>query len=258
MLPPRTHPRYASLAIRERLVEGFRSGIVVPQGLLAHGRGEAFDYLLGEATQPFAERAMRAGVAWLLTAARPVISVNGNVAALAPEDVAGLSRVTGAVVEVNLFHRTEERVARIAKHLEAHGCTDVLGTGADAQLPFLDHARAVVHAQGIFSADVVLVPLEDGDRAEALARMGKTVLAMDLNPMSRTAVAAAVTVVDNVVRAIPRMAELSRDMRPSPPDVLERVKSEFDNRACRAKAVEFIRERGATPSEVDIGHEVER
>ena len=29
------------------LVEGFRDGIVVPEGLIAHGRGEMFDYVLG-------------------------------------------------------------------------------------------------------------------------------------------------------------------------------------------------------------------
>ena len=31
-------------------------------------------------------------------------------------------------------------------------------------------------------ADTVLVPLEDGDRTEALVKMGKTVVAIDLNP----------------------------------------------------------------------------
>lgn len=50
---------------------------------------------------------------------------------------------------------------------------------------------------------MVLVPLEDGDRTEALRRMGKTVIAIDLNPLSRTSRAANITIVDNVIRAVP-------------------------------------------------------
>jgi len=51
--------------------------------LLAHGRGEALDYLLGEETTPVARKAIRAATALLLTSERPVISVNGNAAAWA-------------------------------------------------------------------------------------------------------------------------------------------------------------------------------
>ena len=75
---PRSHPRYRSLLVREKLVEGFRRGLVVPEGLIAHGRGEAFDYLLGEESHSFALEAERVAAAWLLYADRPVISVNGN------------------------------------------------------------------------------------------------------------------------------------------------------------------------------------
>lgn len=51
------------------------------------------------------------------------------------------------------------------------------------------------------------MPLEDGDRTEALVRMGKRVVTIDLNPLSRTAVAAHVTIVDNLVRAMPALVE---------------------------------------------------
>ena len=47
-LPHKDHPRYKSLLAREKLVEA--SDVVAKQGLIAHGRGEAFDYLLGEQT----------------------------------------------------------------------------------------------------------------------------------------------------------------------------------------------------------------
>ncbi len=45
---PKSHPRAKSLLIREKLVSGFDNGLVAKEGLLAQGRGEAFDYLLGE------------------------------------------------------------------------------------------------------------------------------------------------------------------------------------------------------------------
>jgi 4-phosphopantoate--beta-alanine ligase len=47
------------------------------------------------------------------------------------------------------------------------------------------------------------VPLEDGDRCQALRNMGKTVIVVDLNPLSRTAKSASVSITDNVRRAIP-------------------------------------------------------
>jgi 4-phosphopantoate--beta-alanine ligase len=82
---------------------------------------------------------------------------------------------------------------------------------------------------GIFTADVVLVPLEDGDRAEALVRLGKKVIAIDLNPLSRTARSAQITIVDEVARAITNMIaiwpELSRDETKR-----RKILSEYDNR----------------------------
>jgi len=47
MSVPKDHPRKRSLEIRHALVEGYRKGLVADEGLIAHGRGEAFDYLLG-------------------------------------------------------------------------------------------------------------------------------------------------------------------------------------------------------------------
>ena len=47
---PKSHPRFVSLNIREKIVSGYNNGLVAKEGLLAHGRGEAFDYLIGERT----------------------------------------------------------------------------------------------------------------------------------------------------------------------------------------------------------------
>ena len=69
------------------LVEGVEAGITSKAGLIAHGRGEAFDYILGEETIDSALKAERVAVKKLLDAENPVISINGNVAALVPRDI---------------------------------------------------------------------------------------------------------------------------------------------------------------------------
>jgi 4-phosphopantoate--beta-alanine ligase len=109
VLIPKTHPRAASLYIREKLVQGFRNGLVVEEGLLAHGRGEMFDYLIGEKTTKTARKAIKAAARSLLTAKSPVISVNGNVVSLCAKEIVELSKVTSAKIEVNLFYASEKR-----------------------------------------------------------------------------------------------------------------------------------------------------
>jgi len=209
---PRSHPRYGSLVTREKLVTAWKAGIVVPEGLIAHGRGEAFDYLLGEETSAPALVAEKTAAAFLVRAKSPVISVNGNVAALAAGAVTRLARAIPAKVEVNLFHRTPARVSRIAGVLRKAGAKEVLGLRPDARIPGLASKRALAQRAGIYGADVVLVPLEDGDRTEALVRMGKVVISVDLNPLSRTSRTATVPVVDELTRAIPNIEKFVREL----------------------------------------------
>mgnify|MGYP001770770919 CR=1 FL=1 len=92
-------------------------------------------------------------------------------------------------------------------------------------------------------ADVVLLGLEDGDRTEALVRMGKRVIAIDLNPLSRTARAATVTIVDNVVRAFPLLVKYAREMKNLSREELEGVVARYDNRAVLASALRFMAQR---------------
>ena len=227
---PSDHPRAKSLYIREMLVNGFRRGIVVPEGLIAHGRGEAYDYLIGERTTKTAQRAIKAAAAMMLLSSRPIISVNGNTAALCPNTVVELAEVAGASIEVNIFYRTEEREKAIKAELELHGAKKVLGVGskASARIPELQSERRRVDPDGIYAADTVLVPLEDGDRTEALIKMNKTVIAIDLNPLSRTSRAANITIVDNVVRAMPALVEAARKLRGTTMS-LKKIKDNFDN-----------------------------
>ncbi len=87
------------------------------------------------------------------------------------------------------------------------------------------------------------MPLEDGDRTEALRRMGKTVIAIDLNPLSRTSRAASITIVDNVVRAIPNMVRFAEEMRAMSRDELISVVKGFNNEENLRAALMFIRDR---------------
>ncbi|MBP1928062.1 4-phosphopantoate--beta-alanine ligase [Methanolinea mesophila] len=202
MIPP-DHPRYRSLVARERIARCAREGIVSLEGIAAHGRGEAFDYLLGERTSESALLAEKTAAAFLITAKNPVISVNGNTAALAAGLIRDLQQASSASVEVNLFHRTEERMTLITGLLEDHGVRVLSGT-FERLLP-LSHDRAWCLRQGIYESDVILVPLEDGDRCEALRSMGKTVITIDLNPLSRTSRTASLTIVDELTRALPQI-----------------------------------------------------
>ena len=239
---PKSHPRYASLVARERVAEGVKKGYTSTQGLIAQGRGECFDYLLGERTTASAAAAIRAGAALLLLAQRPAISVNGNVAALVPEEMVALAAALKIPLEVNLFHRSEERVKKIADLLREKGTEDVLGERPDTSVPGLDHARALATRGGIYDADVVLIPLEDGDRCEALLAMGKRVIAIDLNPLSRTAKKATVSIVDNILRAVPQLTEEVRQLSNKPRPDLEKILNEYDNQETLAGAVQEIRD----------------
>jgi 4-phosphopantoate--beta-alanine ligase len=239
---PDDHPRAASLRTRHRIEAGVDAGITSRQGLIAQGRGEAFDYLLGERTIDSADRAGRVAAAHLLLADHPVISVNGNVAALAPEATVELARTVGADLEVNLFNRTDERMRAIAAHLRDHGAEEVKGLTGDGRIPGLSHERATVDADGIGDADVVVVPLEDGDRAEALAAQGTIEVVIDLNPLSRSIETAAVPVVDNLVRALPGITAHARDLQEADRTTLVGLVESFDPDAARRDAERAIRE----------------
>jgi 4-phosphopantoate--beta-alanine ligase len=203
-------------------------GIVSTTGLIAHGRGEAFDYLLGETTVPEAELAERAAAALLLQAEHPVITVNGNAAALAAKELGELARATGALVEINLFHRSEQRLRKVCDFVEKEMGMKVLGREQDAVLEGIASDRARCTSQGLLAADVVLIPLEDGDRAEAMAKAGKKVISIDLNPLSRTTLAAEVAVVDELTRAVPNMTGWAKQLRSRPEQTTELLQA-FQN-----------------------------
>lgn len=241
-IPP-NHPRAESLIIRENLVEGFRKGIVIPQGLIAHGRAETFDYLLGERTTRYAYDAERAAVCLLLLSNKSIISINGNTAALCARDLVILSNHTKSGIEVNLFHKSTARSNSIAKILRKEGATEVLGlnTKLKSVINGISSNRKYVDKNGIMKSDTIFVALEDGDRTESLVKMGKKVISVDLNPLSRTAMASDVTIIDNIVRAIPNMIKISEQLvKRDKSYLLQQIKN-FDNKENMHKSLLLIR-----------------
>ena len=238
-----THPRASSLIIREKLVDGFKNGIVVPHGLIAHGRGEAFDYLLGEKTTKYAYEAEKAAVCLLLLSKKSIISVNGNTAALCARDLVTLSNVTKSRIEVNLFHKSVARSNAIARILKKEDAFEVLGLDDKSKMMIKDISsnRKYVDKNGIMNSDTIFVALEDGDRTESLVKMGKKVISVDLNPLSRTAIASNITIVDNIVRVIPNMIKISEHLVKKDKYYLLQLIKNFDNKENIHKSLLMIK-----------------
>ena len=199
------HPRYESLMIRKRIAEAGVKGMLADSAMIAHGRGEAFDYLLGEQTIPSALDATREAAARLVNSNKPVLSLNGNAIALAGQEFLTIASQLGCPIEINIFYRTPQRMGALIGHLKMLNQkldldVEIMGGITDARIPGLEGPRGACQQDGIFEADTVLVPLEDGDRCEALMAMGKTVLVIDLNPISRSSKGCTVGIVDEVTR----------------------------------------------------------
>lgn len=240
---PKSHPRYESLLLRDKIVKATKEGYLADSAMIAHGRGEAFDYLLGEKTIFPAKRAMYVAVATILLAKNPVISVNGNTTALAIDEVIEFAKTVKAKIEINLFYRTDERVEKIAKLYKIHGYDSVLGT-KDDEIKYLEdikNPRASASKTGIYSADTVLVPLEDGDRAEILSKTGKKTITIDLNPLSRTSQTSNISIVDNVIRAFPFMTQIAKDLKTQDKQLLVDMVNDFDNKENLKEALKLFK-----------------
>lgn len=242
---PENHPRYESIRVREHLIEMEQSRVLAPAGLIAHGRGEAFDYLIGEESPSCAAAPVRAAAAALLSARHPVISVNGNAAALCPEALVELAGESGARLEINLFYRSRERIEAIASVMRAAGADTLYGIdeGRQASIPEVGSERKRVDPEGILIADTVLVPLEDGDRTEALVKMGKRVVTIDLNPLSRTSRKASISIMDNITRAVPAITAAVRELKQLPREEADRTVRDYDRNGAFADALAFISDR---------------
>ncbi len=237
---PKTHPRYESLKYRHKIIRGMKNLVVAEAGLIAHGRGECFDYILGEKTTNYAKKAIEAAVAALLIAEKPVISVNGNVAALIPEEIVKLSKVIGVPLEINLFYQKEGRIEAIKNALHKAGASKIHGIDINRMIELggLESNRRKVEL--IANADLVMIPLEDGDRTEVLKKLNKKVIAIDLNPLSRTALWADITIVDNIVRTIPEMIKIAKELKKLNSTQLNKIVHNFNNKLNIQNTLELI------------------
>ena len=238
---PKSHPRYGSLKTRDLIVKGVESGIASIHGLIAHGRGEAFDYLIGEKTNKFAKKSIDDAAALLMTAYHPVISVNGNAAALVPHKLVELSKLLNAPLEINIFHPSKQRELKIKNHLIKYKAKNVLLPDKKYKIKFLESNRKFVNPNGIMKADIVFVPLEDGDRTEALIKNGKQVITIDLNPLSRTAQKATITIVDNILRAMPLLIKTINQYKKYNKNELKKIIKNYNNKKVLREAVKQIR-----------------
>ena len=85
------------------------------------------------------------------------------------------------------------------------------------------------------------MPLEDGDRAEILSKSGKNIITIDLNPLSRTSKMSDVSIVDNVVRAIPFMTKIAADLKSQDEKLLKELIEDFDNDANLKESLELFK-----------------
>ncbi len=229
---PKNHPRYKSLLLRDKVKNAFKDGYLADSGMIAHGRGETFDYLLGEKTTKPAENATKAAVCKLLLAENPVLSVNGNTTALVINEIIELAKELNAKIELNLFYRTEERVEKIKQLYQENGYTKLLGTNTKElkNIDGITNPRSTASPEGIYTADVILVPLEDGDRAEILKKYDKQIITIDLNPLSRTSQMSDITIVDNIVRTIPLMTKITKEYKNKDKSELEKIVNNYNNK----------------------------
>jgi len=235
----KSHPRYQSLLMRHRLEMAAKAGMLADSALIAHGRGEAYDYLLGEVTIPSAHDATMEALAHLQNADSAVISLNGNAIALAGKELMQLASLLKIPVEVNIFYRTPERMKALLSHLYEIRDTnqldvEILGENPDAKIPGLEGPRAKCCENGIYNSDVILVPLEDGDRCEALVAMGKVVLVIDLNPLSRSAKMGSVTIVDELSRVADNLLHGAMQK------TLRKPRTDYDNNNLLQSAIDHI------------------
>lgn len=242
-----SHPRALSLQIREKLVTGVKKGITSQGGLIAHGRGEAFDYLIGEKTQEFALPAIEAAATLLIQARNPVLSINGNTAALVLDECIKLAKISQSKIEVNLFHYSKMRVKIIEQEIRKKA-PDVLLASNKQKIIFYSivSPRKTMLKRGIGEADVIFVPLEDGDRAEALIARGQKVITVDLNPLSRTAQYATITIVDNIIRTIPLLIAAIVRLKKEKHTTSKFLLQSYNNKKILAYAISYISHRLTT------------
>ena len=233
-----SHPRYASLLRRHLIEEAAAEGLLAGSAMIAHGRGEAYDYLLGERTTASAASATREAYARLRAAKHPVISVNGNTVALAGRDLLHLAASLSCPVEVNIFYRTQARmdglISRLERWCEEDGLdVEVLGRRTDGRIAGLEGPRAQCDAAGIAAATWCWSPWKTATVAKRWWRWARR-CSWWISTLSRTARTASVTIVDEVGRVAKALREHAAGSEHPAPNAT------WDNDACLQASLDEI------------------
>ena len=85
------------------------------------------------------------------------------------------------------------------------------------------------------------MPIEDGDRAEALVKMGKVVISIDINPLSRTSRTATVPVSDEMSRALENIIRFVKELK-GKDDEIESIIKSYSNDSNRKAVLHQIAE----------------
>ena len=72
--------------------------------------------------------------------------------------------------------------------------------------------------------------------------MGKTVITIDLNPLSRTSRTATISIVDNLTRALDNMVRFGREIKKERKDELVKLIMTYDNKRALSEAIFEIQE----------------
>ena len=96
-----------------------------------------------------------------------------------------------------------------------------------------------------------MVMIEDGDMPIGLRKIGKKVIAIDLNPLSRTARDSDITIVDNLVRVFPILTRYMDKLSRHGQDVIRRILEDYDNNEVLKEVLIYIVERLTSPGILD-------
>jgi 4-phosphopantoate--beta-alanine ligase len=72
--------------------------------------------------------------------------------------------------------------------------------------------------------------------------MGKTVITIDLNPLSRTSRTATISIVDNLTRALSNMVKFAGEMKKERKEELVKIITTYDNKRILSEAISEIQE----------------
>jgi 4-phosphopantoate--beta-alanine ligase len=142
---------------------------------------------------------------------------------------------------VNIFHSSEKREIKIKNYLIKNGAKKVLLPDKKHKIKHISSNRKYVNKDGIYKADVVFVPLEDGDRTEALIKNKKKVITIDLNPLSRTARKSNITIVDNILRTMPLLIKTINNFKKFNKNKLKKIYNDYNNKKCLKISLKSIK-----------------